>query len=276
MSGDESAAPWGGDEAGWRGAAADLAGGVRRAFMWSRLGWLDVRQRYSGSVLGSVWLTTNVVLIVGCLTFVLAGPLGSRPGPYAAYVTIGLVLWGLVQTAMSEAPTAFVAAAEPLRQCTLPASVHIFRLLWRNLIVFAHSAVLIPIVLLLFRIRPGAAVWTVIPAFLLLVLALSFGALLLALLGARFRDVPQVVTNGLQLLFFATPVFWLPSALPPGRAWLLQMNPFFAFLDIVRTPILGGAPAASSWPVAASVTLVTGLLAAVAYARWRQRIVYWI
>jgi ABC-2 type transport system permease protein len=273
---ERSAARLGDDEGGWRGAAADLAGGLKRSFMWGRLGWLDVRQRYSGSVLGSLWLTVNVVLMVVCLTFVFAGPLGSRPGPYAAYVTIGLVLWGFVQSAASEAPAVFVNAAEPLRQCTLPASVHIFRLLWRNLIVFAHSAVLIPIVLLLFRIRPAASAWTAVPAFVLLVTALSFGALLLALLGARFRDVPQVVTNGLQLLFFATPVFWLPSALPPGRAWLLQLNPFFAFLDIVRTPILGGAPAVSSWPIAASVTLVTGLLAAVAYATWRQRIVYWI
>ena len=244
--------------------------------MWGSLGWLDVRQRYSGSVLGSFWLTANVVLMVACLTFIFAGPLGSRPGPYAAYVTIGLVLWSFVQTAASEAPSVFVTAAEPLRQCTLPASVHIFRLLWRNLIVFAHSAVLVPIVLLLFRIRPAADAWTAIPAFLLLVLALSFAALLLALLGARFRDVPQVVTNGLQLLFFATPVFWLPSALPPGRAWLLQLNPFFAFLDIVRTPILGGAPVASSWPIAAAVTAVLGLGAAAAYAAWRQRIVYWI
>src|SRR3954463_6436884 len=105
MSGDESAAPWGGDEGGWRGAAADLAGGVKRAFMWGSLGWLDVRQRYSGSVLGSFWLTANVVLIVACLTLIFAAPLGSRPGPYAAHVTIGLVLWGLVQTASSEAPT---------------------------------------------------------------------------------------------------------------------------------------------------------------------------
>jgi ABC-type polysaccharide/polyol phosphate export permease len=276
MSGEERAAPWGGDEGGWRGAAADLAGGLKRAFMWGSLGWLDVRQRYSGSVLGSLWLTANVVLMVVCLTFVFALPLGSPPGAYAAYVTIGLVLWGLVQSAASEAPSAFVSAAEPLHQCVLPTSVHIFRLLWRNLIVFAHSAVLIPIVLLLFEIRPAASAWTAVPAFLLVVLALSFGALLLALLGARFRDVPQVVTNGLQLLFFATPVFWLPSALPPGRAWLLQLNPFFAFLDIVRTPLLGGTPAASSWPIAAAVTLVIGLLASAAYAAWRQRVVYWI
>ena len=49
-----------------------------------------------------------------------------------------------------------------------------------------------------------------------------------------------------------------------------------AFLDIVRTPILGGVPAASSWPIAAAVTLVLGLLASAAYAAWRQRIVYWI
>jgi lipopolysaccharide transport system permease protein len=272
MDGNEAAAEIG----GWRAAGADLAGSVRRTFMWTSLGWLDVRQRYSGSVLGSLWLTANMVLMVGCLTLIFALPLGSRPGPYAAYVTIGLVLWSFIQTAAAEAPTAFVNAAEPLRQCTLPVSLHVFRLIWRNLILLAHSAVLVPVVMLLFRIRPAMAAWTVFPAFLLLVLALFFAVLLLALLGARFRDVPQVVTNGLQLLFFATPVFWLPSALPAGRLWLLRPNPLFAFLDIMRAPLLGGAPAATSWPVAAGTTLVLAVAASAAYAAWRQRIVYWI
>ncbi|HEX5184308.1 MAG TPA: ABC transporter permease [Allosphingosinicella sp.] len=271
MDGNEGAAA-----GGWRGARADLAGGLGRAFMWTSLGWLDVRQRYSGSVLGSLWLTANMVLMVGCLTLIFAVPLGSRPGPYAAYVTIGLVLWSFIQTTAAEAPAAFVNAAEPLRQCVLPASLHVFRLLWRNLIVLAHSAVLVPIVLLIFGIRPAASAWTAAPAFLLLVLALFFAVLLLALLGARFRDVSQIVTNGLQLLFFATPVFWLPAALPHGRLWLLRPNPLFAFLDIVRAPLLGGAPAAASWPIAAGTTLALAVAASAAYAAWRQRIVYWI
>ena len=264
------------DDQRWHAACADLLGSLKRPYIWGRLGWLDVRHRYLGSVLGSLWLTANVTLMVGCLTLVFAVPLGSAPGAYAAYVTVGLVVWGFVQSTAIEAPTLFINAAEPLRQCTLPISIHVFRLIWRNLIVLGHSAVLIPVVLLLFGIAPAASAWTAIPGFMLLVLALAAGTLLLALLGARFRDVPQMVTSGIQLLFFATPVFWLPSSLPPDRQWLLQINPLFAFLDIVRAPLLGGTPAASSWTIAAGVTLALLAVALAGYAAWRRRIVYWI
>jgi ABC-type polysaccharide/polyol phosphate export permease len=265
-----------GDEGRWRAATGDLIGGLGRRFMWAGLGWLDVRQRYSGSLLGSLWLTANMTLMVVCLTFVLAAPLGSRPGAYAAYVTIGLVLWSFVQTSLNEAPLAFVNAAETLRQCTVPLSIHILRLVWRNFLVFAHSAVLVPVVLALFRIMPAASAWAALPGLLLLLVALTFAALLLAILGARFRDVPQVITGGLQLLFFATPIFWLPSALPPGRVWLVQANPLFAFVDIVRTPLLGGSPAAGSWPIAACTTALVSGLGLAAFVAWRRRIVYWI
>ena len=260
----------------WSEATADLIGGLRRRFIWGGLGWLDVRQRYSGSLLGSLWLTANMILMVLCLTLIFAVPLGSRPGAYAAYVTIGLVLWSFVQAALNEAPLAFVTSADTLRQCTLPISIPLLRLLWRNLIVFAHSAVLVPIVLIQFRIAPAPSAWTALPGLLLLLVALFFGGLLLALLGARFRDVPQVVTSGLQLLFFVTPIFWLPSALPPGRAWLVQLNPLFAFVDIVRTPLLGGTPAPASWPIAAAATAAAAIVGLCAFVAWRPRVVYCI
>jgi MYXO-CTERM domain-containing protein len=276
MRGSEGATESRGSDGRLRAAADDLMGGLGRRFMWGGLGWLDVRQRYSGSVLGSLWLTANMTLMVLCLTLIFAGPLGSRPGAYAAYVTIGLVLWSFVQASLNEAPLAFVTAGETIRQCTVPVSVHILRLLWRNLLVFGHSAVLVPVVLVLFRITPSLWVWTALPGLLLLLTALFFAALLLALLGARFRDVPQVVTSGLQLLFFATPIFWLPSALPRPHAWVLQLNPLFAFIDIVRAPLLGGHPATASWPIALCTTALIAALGLAGFGAWRRRIVYWI
>lgn len=257
-------------------ALADVREGFARVYMWAGLGWLDVRQRYTGSLLGSLWLTANMTLMVGGLTLVFAAPLGSKPGAYAGYVTCGLVLWSLIQTTLNEAALVFVNAAETLRQCKVPHSVQLFRLIWRNLIVFAHAAVLVPVVLAFFRIVPSIAAWTVLPALLLLFAALFFAALLLSLLGTRFRDVPQVVTNALQLMFFVTPIFWLPRALSPGKAWLLQFNPLFAFIDIVRAPLLGGHALDTSWPIALATTLVLAIVGAAAYARWRARLVYWV
>ncbi|HEX8643840.1 MAG TPA: ABC transporter permease [Allosphingosinicella sp.] len=260
----------------WSEAARDLRGGLSSLWLWPALGWADIRQRYSGAVLGSFWITANIALMALVLTFVFAGPLGVRAGGYAAYVTIGLVLWYFIQNALNEASNVFVVAAETIRNTPMPLSVQVLRLTWRNLIVLAHNAAIVPLVLVAAGIAPAATAWTAIPAVLLLVLAIFFAGMLLGLLGARFRDVPQMVSNLMQLLFFLTPVFWLPQTIGAARGWFVATNPIFAFIDIVRAPLLGGVPAAGSWPLALAVTAAAGIAAAFAFAACRARVAYWI
>lgn len=260
----------------WREAFGDLSSGLSRVWLWSALGWSDIRQRYAGSLLGPLWITANIALMTLCLTLVLAAPLGATARAYAAFVTIGLVLWYFIQTSMVEASNVFVVAAETIRQSPMPLSVHVLRLVWRNLLVLAHNAAIVPLVLILAGAAPAGSAWTILPALLLLVVAVAAGALLVGLLGARFRDVPQIVVNAMQLLFFLTPIFWLPQTIGPERGWLLAINPVFAFVDIVRAPLLGAVPAATSWPVALSVAAAGTIAAAAAFATWRRRVAYWI
>jgi ABC-2 type transport system permease protein/lipopolysaccharide transport system permease protein len=261
---------------GWRHAAHDVAAGARRRWLWGTLGRNDIRQRYSGSVLGSLWITANIALLVLCLTFIFSGPLGAERELYAPYVAIGLVIWYFIQAALSEAATLFVAAAEAIRHSTIPLSIQAFRLVWRNAIVLAHNAAIVPVVLIVFGIAPGFGALSSLAGLLLLILALLPATLLLALLGARFRDVQPIMTNLLQLLLFATPIFWFPAALGPDRGWIATANPIFAFIDIVRAPLIGASPQPASWPVALGVTLVAFILAGAAFARFRHRVAYWV
>lgn len=260
----------------WAHAARDLGSGASRVWLWSALGWADIRHRYAGSWLGTFWITASIALMAGGLTFVFAAPLGASGRGYAAYVTIGLVLWYFLQATLNEATAVFVAAAETIRHAPMPLSVHILRLLWRNLIVLLHNAAIVPIVLLIAGIVPASSAWAVLPALILFVAALMSGATLLGLLGARFRDVPQLASNALQLLFFLTPIFWMPQTIGTDRAWFVTANPAFAFIDIVRAPLLGLAPAPTSWPLALGVTATASAAAWLAFAAWRPRIAYWV
>lgn len=261
---------------GLRGAARDLAEGARRGWLWGTLGRNDIRQRYSGSVLGSLWITVNIALLVLFLTMIFAAPFGVGRSAYVPYVAVGLVLWYFIQATLVEAPYIFVTAADAIRHSTLPLSVQVFRLCWRNAIVLAHNAVIVPIVLVWFRVPVGAGLVAAAAGLLLLVTALVAVALLLGMVGARFRDLPQFVTNGLQLLFFATPIFWLPSALGPDRMWIAAANPAYALIDVVRAPLIGATPAPTSWPVAAGFCAVALALAAAVFARHHRRVSYWI
>jgi ABC-type polysaccharide/polyol phosphate export permease len=260
----------------WRAAARDASSGAARPWLWASLAWSDIRQRYSGSVLGSLWITANIALLTACLTLVFSGPLHATHADYAPYVAIGLVLWNFIQATLGEAPGVFVASAETIRHSPLPLSIHVLRLVARNAIVLGHNVVIVPVVLILFGVAPGLGLVAALLALPLLALNLVAAGFLLGLLGARFRDVPQIVASSLQLLFFATPIVWPAAALGPHRFWFAAANPIFAFIDLVRAPLLGAAPAPTSWPVALATTVVACILAAFAFARCRDRVVYWV
>lgn len=259
-----------------RNAADDLSAAMSRRWLWTALGWNDVRQRHAGSLIGSVWITANLGLMIGCLTLVFAGALGESIRHYAPYVAIGLVLWQFVSSSLNEGSQVFINAAETIRNAPMPLSLHVFRLIWRNLLVMAHHIVLIPLFLLLFQIMPSSDAWLAMVGLSLLALFAFFSALLLGLLGARFRDLAPIVGNLMQLLFFLTPVFWMPAAIGPAAAWLSAFNPLAAFIDIIRSPLLGESPLPGSWPIALAVTAATGIAAIIALARTRRRLAYWV
>ena len=158
----------------------------------------------------------------------------------------------------------------------MPVSVHVLRLLWRNLIGLAHNLLVVAVVLILFQVRPAAIVWTIVPALLLLAATLFWTSLAIGIVGARFRDVTQIVTSLTQLLFFLTPIFWPPEAIGPERAWLVAANPVFALIDIIRAPLLGAGPAAASWPVALATAVAAPVVGMAVLARYRSRIIYWV
>lgn len=260
----------------WTAAGRDLWSGASRTWLWWSLARNDIRHRYSGSLLGSLWITANIALLAACLTFVFSGPLRANHADYAPYVTIGLVFWYFVQAALAEAPNVFVTAGDTIRQSPLPVTIHVLRMVARNAIVLGHNAIIIPIVLIAFARAPSAWALGGLLALPLLAANVAAAGFILGLLGARFRDVQQIVASGLQVLFFATPIVWFPGTLAPGREWIASANPIFAFIDVLRAPLLGGAPAPASWPTVLGTTLVSAIAAALAFARYRNQIVYWV
>ena len=126
-----------------------------------------------------------------------------------------------------------------------------------------------------FEIRPGWIALLAVPAVALLCLNGIWAGLLLGLLSARFRDVPQIVANAMQVAFFLTPILWKPDLLP-GRAFVVTYNPFFYAVELVRAPLMGTTPPLESWLAALVATLLGASVALAVFVRYRRRIAYWI
>lgn len=257
-------------------AVYDLTSGFGKVWVWSTLAWQDIKQRYRGSVLGPLWLTLTIVIMVGSMGFLYAKLFHMDVKTYLPFLAVGMVFWQMIQSIITDSCTCFVQAAAIVQQVRMPFSIHVYRMICRNLIVLAHTVVVVPIVLIIFRTHIGWQIILLLPALALLSLNAVFLGIVLGMISARYRDVPPIVQNLVQVLFFVTPVFWTPEQL--GRwAAVSQFNPLFAAIDILRSPIIGPhfVPYVS-WLVMTGVTIVVGAVALPMFSRYRARIPYWV
>ena len=93
-----------------RFAIADI---VKGSALWRlswTLGWLDIKLRYRGSVLGPFWLTLSTGIMVGALGLLYSSLFHMNLHEYLPFLSLSLVLWGFLSTLISEACTTFTEA----------------------------------------------------------------------------------------------------------------------------------------------------------------------
>jgi lipopolysaccharide transport system permease protein len=259
-----------GDPQNLRRAIQDLTGGFARWRLAGALARLDIRNRYRGSVLGPFWMTASTAVMVAGIGLLYATLFRMSLAEYLPWIAVSLVVWTMISQTVSDACNSFVTAEGVIRQLPLPYTVHVLRFVIRNAITAAHSLPLIAVVLLGFGAIPGPEALLAIPGLLLIAVNACAAGLFLGMICARFRDIPQIVTNMMQLFFFLSPVIWKPQLLGEDAVWL-PLNPFYVLMETVRGPLVEGGAAPVIWLAA------LGCMAAFAFfVRFRARIAFWV
>ena len=135
----------------------------------------------------------------------------------------------------------------------------------RQVLLFAHNFLVLLVVAAIFLVSPSFSIFLFVPGFLLVLALLVTTGLSLAIICARYRDIPHIVSNLLQISMFVTPIMFMKDMLG-HRAFLAQGNPFYHMVDAIRAPLLGESPEASTW-----IFLVAANLASLALALWLMR-----
>ena len=256
-------------------AVLDLVQGVRARYIWSLLGWQDIRRLYRRSVLGPIWLTLSMGAFVGALGMLYGLLFGVEIANYVPFLALGFIIWTLISDVISDGCNAFISAEGIIKQVGLPLSVHVYRMMWRNLLILCHNAVVFVIVAALLGVWPGLNGLLALPGLVLLFLNGIWAALLFGIICARYRDVPPIVASILRICFFVTPIIWTPDLIPT-RAVVLDANPFYHLIEVVRAPLLGQAPGIASWIAVLTMTFGGWVITFEVFRRYRWRIAYWV
>ena len=263
------------DRQQFRRALSDLWDGWRKRALWMTIGLHDVRQRYRRSVIGPFWITISTGIMIGALGFLYSHIFKIDMREYLPFLAAGFFTWGFISSLVTEGCQAFNSSEHLIKQLSAPLSVYVYRVLWSNLLTAAHNVWIFVLVAFWFSVNIIWSLVLVVPALALILLNGLWVGLLLGLLSARFRDIPLIVSNVIQVMFFLTPVIWRPDMVR-ARPLLLDANPFYHFVEILRAPMLGHIPSAENWLAALSVTAVGWIIALIFYTAYRWRIAYWV
>jgi len=256
-------------------AFADLVAGARLYELWSRVAFHDIRQRFRRSVLGPFWLTLSMGIMVGAMGLVFSTLFQQDMSKTLPFIATGLIFWGLLTSCINDGTAMFISAESYIRNVPMPISVHFYRMLARNVMIWGFNMAIYLVVALWFQLPLGWNILLFIPGFVLLVINAAWISLAVGVLSTRYRDIPQVIVNLIQVVFFVTPIFWSPESLPHRPAFV-SFNPFYHLIEIVRAPLLGGVAPPLSWGFCLVMAVVGTGVTAWLYRRAHSRIAYWV
>ncbi len=267
----------------WGRAFADLSAAWKQRTLWGHLGWQDIKQGYRRSVLGPLWITISTGVMALAMGILFSAIQNQPIEFFLPYVTVGLVCWTFINNCINEGAHVFIANEGLIKQLPSPLTTHIFRLVWRQVLLFAHNFLIYFIMLAIF---PQELKWTAfyaIPAFLLIVLNGGWVSLAVGIVSTRFRDIPPIIGSITMLLFYLTPIVWdfgvlknHPNPVVSERAYLAEFNPFLHFIEIIRRPLLGQDQLFHHWLIVGIITLVGWAAALVLLRNYRARVSYWV
>lgn len=253
----------------------DIRKGLLMYSLWSRLGWNDVLQRYRRSLLGPLWITVSMAVLIGALGLLYSKLFKVDVAEYIPFLAVGFIVWQLISGILLDGCNVFVHSEGIIKQIKLPLSLHVFRILWRNLLTLIHNSIVIIFVMIYFQVSISADTLLALLGIFFTIINGGWFTFLLGMLCARYRDLNPTVASLVTLSFFLTPIIWNPSLIPE-RAFILVYNPFYHFVESIRAPLLGTSVNAETWWILIFITVLGWILVIPAVSKMGKKLVYWL
>jgi lipopolysaccharide transport system permease protein len=245
----------------------------RLRHFWMALVRNDLRNRYRRSVLGLGWSLLQPIAMTVVLCTVFAGVFGVTLSEYAPYLLSGLTFWSFISAAAISGCQSFSQGESYIRQHRAPLAIYPLRTtLGAGYHFLVGMAVVLVAVAAFSGIGSPLALLSLAPSLVLLFVFAWSLAVCTGTLNALFHDTQHLLEIILQILFYMTPIIYKPEILiNRNLGWAVRFNPFAVMLDLVRQPLLNGAPPAMG-TVWASLLIVAVTVAVAAFLlRWCER-----
>ena len=228
----------------------------------------DLTVRYKRSILGALWTLLHPLLLTGILVIVFSHIFRFDIEHYEIYLLSGLLPWTFfAQTTVSS--MAATAWNGPLmKRVRVPKSIFTLSTTISGLINLAISYLPLVGIMVINGIKFKPAM-LFLPVSVAILAVFTFGlSLMLSTISIYFVDVREMFAVALTALMYLTPIIWPLKIVPPRFQQIIQANPMYYFVEMVRIPLHAGIiPSAKLLTVAIVMALASFLFGWLTFRR---------
>ena len=208
--------------------------------------WRDFVSVYKQTILGPAWhvIRPLITTLIFTVVFSRMAGLSTDGAPPFLFYMVGNVAWAYFSNCLDNTSKTFVANAALLGKVYFHRLVIPVSLVISNLIAFGIQLAILLVVMVIYAfsgVSLHVTAWVLLTPILLLILAgyALGGGVIVCALTTRYRDLSYLVTFGVQLLMYLTPVIYPVSAVPPRYRWAASLNPLSPLFEGFREGFLG-------------------------------------
>lgn len=248
---------------------------LREVWAYRDLLYLLVRRdfvaQYKQTILGPAWHVIQPLFTTIIFTIVF-GRIAKLPTdglPPFVFFMVGTTLWAYFSQVLTATANTFIGNANIFGKVYFPRLVMPLSNLLSKLIAFAIQFVFLALFIAWYwfvdgTVRPNWAI-ALLPLLvgMMALYALALGVIISAL-TTRYRDLAVVLTFGVQLYMYITPIVYPVSAIPEAwRPWLMA-NPMAPIAEAFRFALLGSGTFDPAWLAISAASILVVLVAGIA------------
>jgi homopolymeric O-antigen transport system permease protein len=257
----------------------DFYQSARHKGFWLYSSWIEILLSYRSTLLGPLW----ILIGTGVFVFAIGGLYGrvilsGGSNVYLAHLAIGITVWYFItQTAIGSCHL-FRSFRGDILDGDNSYTDLILKLITTNLIYLLHNSVIVVIALLFAEVKLSMVALLLLITAPLVILNIIWVCVILSILGARYPDLQELMRSSLRLMFFITPILWIPHQHIRGGVIdaVLYLNPFYYFVEVIQAPLIYGQVPYFEIAVLTAALPIGWLAASLLYARTRPWVALWL
>lgn len=201
---------------------------------------------YKQTILGPIWFFLQPVLTTVIFTFVFGRVAGiSTNGvPHVLFYLSGIVLWNYFAECVNSTSNVFIKNADIFGKVYFPRVIMPMSIVVSNMMRLGVQFVLFLAVYMFFMLQGAnleiTAVAGLLPLLLLIMAGLGLGiGVFISSLTTKYRDLTFLITFGVQLAMYASPVIYPVSSIPEKYRWVILANPMSPVIETFRYGFFG-------------------------------------